>query len=59
MVNLLVAVDFRPTSCCNMLYEFLSKVLCWRLRNLLIVLINQKQATFVPSWELLHNVLLC
>lgn len=51
--------DFRPISCCHVLYKCISKLICSRLSSVLGFLINQAQGAFVANRSILHNVLLC
>jgi len=53
------AQDFRPISCCNVLYKCITKLLCNRLKEVLPSLIDAGQGAFVKGRELLFNVLLC
>ena len=54
----ITVADFRPISCCNVLYKCISKLLCSRLNEVLPKLVNPSQGAFVASRELLFNVLL-
>ena len=51
--------DFRPISCCNVIYKVISKLLCMRLKEVLPSLIDHSQGAFVQGRELLYNVLIC
>jgi len=53
------ASDFRPISCCNVVYKCAPKLLSNRIKEVLSHLINQSQGAFVRGRELLYNVLLC
>ena len=53
------AKDFRPISCCNVIYKFIAKLLCMRLKQALPHLIHQNQGAFIKGRELLFNVLTC
>ncbi|KAJ8422037.1 hypothetical protein Cgig2_027268 [Carnegiea gigantea] len=53
------ASDFRPISCCNVIYKTITKLLCSRIKGVLPTIILESQGAFVPGRELLHNVLLC
>jgi len=53
------ASDFRPISCCNVIYKKITKLLCSRPKEVLPPLINEGQGAFVKGRELLFNVLLC
>ncbi|KAK4381760.1 Retrovirus-related Pol polyprotein from type-2 retrotransposable element R2DM [Sesamum angolense] len=41
--------DFRPISCCNVIYKVISKILVCRIREILDLLINPSQNAFVPG----------
>ena len=53
------AFDFRPISCCSVVYQCISKLLCQRIKEVLPSLINPSQGAFVKGRELLYNVLIC
>ncbi|KAG7556536.1 Reverse transcriptase domain [Arabidopsis suecica] len=50
--------DFRPISCCNVLYKVISKILARRLEHLLTLWISPSQSAFVKGRLLSENVLL-
>ena len=53
------AKDFRPISCCNVLYKCIAKLLCMRLKQVLPHLIHQNQGAFVKDREILFHILTC
>jgi len=53
------AKDFRPLSCCNVIYKCITKILCSRLKEVLPLIINPFQGAFLKGRELLFNVRLC
>lgn len=50
--------EFRPISCCNVLYKVISKILARRLEHLLSLWISLSQYAFVKGRLLSENVLL-
>ncbi|KAL0290050.1 UNVERIFIED_CONTAM: Retrovirus-related Pol polyprotein from type-2 retrotransposable element R2DM, partial [Sesamum radiatum] len=50
--------DFRPISCCNVIYKVISKILVCRFREILDLLISPSQNAFVPGRMISDNVLL-
>ncbi|XP_019237733.1 PREDICTED: uncharacterized protein LOC109217895 [Nicotiana attenuata] len=53
------ASQFRPISCCNVIYKCISKMLCKRLKRAVSILVAENQATFVEGRSLIHNILIC
>lgn len=50
--------DYRPISCCNVLYKTISKVLAARLCKVLPNIINQAQAAFIKGRSMSDNIFL-
>ncbi|KAL2240826.1 UNVERIFIED_CONTAM: hypothetical protein Sindi_0723800 [Sesamum indicum] len=50
--------DFRPISCCNVLYKIIAKLLVQRLSEVLNKLISPCQAAFVPGRSIGDNIML-
>ncbi|KAL0293457.1 UNVERIFIED_CONTAM: Retrovirus-related Pol polyprotein from type-1 retrotransposable element R2 [Sesamum radiatum] len=50
--------DFRPISCCNVLYKVITKIIVHRLRLVLDSLISSSQNAFVPGRSIGDNILL-
>ncbi|KAJ8435083.1 hypothetical protein Cgig2_033623 [Carnegiea gigantea] len=53
------ANEFRPISCCNVIYKCITKLIYQRIKEVLLELIYPSQGGFVQERELLYNVLLC
>jgi len=51
--------DFRPISCCNVIYKCITKLLCNRLKEVFPHITDTGQGAFVKGRELLFNVMLC
>lgn len=50
--------DYRPISCCNVLYKVISKLIANRLKVILPKFIADNQSTFIKERLLMENVLL-
>lgn len=50
--------DYRPISCCNVLYKVISKIIANRLKGLLQKCIFHNQSAFVKERVLMENILL-
>nr|GFC88588.1 hypothetical protein [Tanacetum cinerariifolium] len=42
-------LDFRPISCCNVLYKIITKIIANRIKGSLGVLVDESQNAFIPS----------
>ena len=51
--------DFRPISCCHVLFKFISKLINSRLKLVLGSIIDPTQGPFVTDRSIMHNILLC
>ncbi|KAL0302793.1 UNVERIFIED_CONTAM: LINE-1 reverse transcriptase [Sesamum angustifolium] len=50
--------DYRPISCCNVLYKAITKIIVRRLQLVLHLLIDYSQNAFVPGRSISDNILL-
>lgn len=49
--------DFRPISCCNVVYKMISKILTGRLRGVLDGIIHMNQSAFIPGRVISENIM--
>ena len=50
--------DYRPISCCSVVYKCITKILSNRLKHYMPKLIGKNQSAFVPGKSIADNVLL-
>ncbi|XP_019253857.1 PREDICTED: uncharacterized protein LOC109232545 [Nicotiana attenuata] len=53
------ASQYRPITCCNVLYKGISKLICSRLKEAITVIVDDNQSAFVQGRSMVHNVLIC
>lgn len=49
--------DFRPISCCNVIYKCIAKLIVHRLKHVMPTLIGARQSAFVEGSDIVDNVL--
>lgn len=57
-VNPTTLSDFRPISCCNTVYKYITRILVSRIKEVLHGLIGSEQPTFIPGRRIVDNILL-
>ena len=50
--------DFRPISCCSVIYKCISKILVGRIRDHLDSIVDDNQSAFIPGRSIIDNILL-
>ncbi|XP_071689058.1 uncharacterized protein [Rutidosis leptorrhynchoides] len=50
--------DFRPISCCNVLYKCISKILTNRIKEGLDLVVNHSQTAFIPGRSIQDNIMI-
>ncbi|GJU45307.1 RNA-directed DNA polymerase, eukaryota, reverse transcriptase zinc-binding domain protein [Tanacetum coccineum] len=50
--------DFRPISCCNVLYKCICKIMTNRIKGVLGTLVNENQSAFIGGRQITDNILL-
>ena len=50
--------DYRPISCCNIIYKSISGILAQRMKGLLPQLVSSAQSAFIPGRSIADNILL-
>ncbi|KAL9691865.1 hypothetical protein QQ045_012292 [Rhodiola kirilowii] len=48
--------DFRPISCCNVVYKIIATMLANRLKPVIKYLVNQSQSAFIEGRNIAHNI---
>ena len=57
--NASLCKDYRPISCCNIIYKCITKIIANRIKSALPLFIDPTQAAFVGDRRIGDNILLC
>ncbi|GJU44801.1 RNA-directed DNA polymerase, eukaryota, reverse transcriptase zinc-binding domain protein [Tanacetum coccineum] len=58
VINPKNVVDYRPISCCNVVYKTISKIITNRIKGVLNDLVGENQSAFIPKRQITDNILL-
>ncbi|GKC11412.1 RNA-directed DNA polymerase, eukaryota, reverse transcriptase zinc-binding domain protein [Tanacetum coccineum] len=50
--------DFRPVTCCNVIYKCISKILTNRIKKALCEVVSPNQSAFIPGRQITDNILI-
>ncbi|KAJ9541737.1 hypothetical protein OSB04_028243 [Centaurea solstitialis] len=56
--NATSVTDFRPISCCSVLYKCISKIIVNRMKSCLDGLVDRSQSAFIPGRRIVDNILM-
>ncbi|KAJ9536659.1 LOW QUALITY PROTEIN: hypothetical protein OSB04_un000132 [Centaurea solstitialis] len=56
--NATSVTDFRPISCCSVLYKCISKITVNRMKSCLDGLVDRSQSAFIPGRRIVDNILM-
>ncbi|KAL0285559.1 UNVERIFIED_CONTAM: putative ribonuclease H protein [Sesamum angustifolium] len=56
--NAIPVSDYRPISCCNVIYKAITKIMVKRMQKVLDLLIDYSQNAFIPGRSISDNILL-
>ncbi|KAJ0442264.1 putative RNA-directed DNA polymerase [Helianthus annuus] len=53
-----IVMEYRPISCCNVVYKCISKIMADRIKDYLRMIVSISQSAFVPGKKITDNILL-